>query len=77
MPAATALGLLPALWASEDPAPIVLDIDWRTFGARARAVARLERVALAAASGDAADFLNLIQGLSEPDARDVVAELIA
>lgn len=72
-----ALDLLDRLWASGEAAPVVLDVDWRALGQRARSMARFGRVAPAGDSEGGDDFVQLIAGLDEADARDVVAELIA
>jgi len=72
-----ALDLLDPLWASGEAAPAVLDVDWRALGPRMRSAARFERVAPKDSDEDSADFIRLISGMDEADARDVVAELIA
>lgn len=72
-----ALNLLDGLWASGEPAPIVLDVDWRVLGGRSLTPARFKNVAPTRENEGGADFTTLIADLDEADARDVVAELIA
>lgn len=77
MPPLDALDLLDGLWAAGDPAPVVLDIEWRSLSQRMRGAARFSNVAPAREGEDGSDFVQLIIDLDEADARDVVAELIA
>jgi acyl carrier protein len=77
MPPRKALDLLDGLWASGEPSPVVLDVDWRALSVRSLAPARFEAVAPSRDNEGGADFLALIADLEEADARDVLAELIA